>query len=433
MRDHASPPNYSEFAALRIPYVAEFTFGRMMAAIGAQFVSVAVGWDLYERTGDPWSLGLVGLAQVAPALILTLPAGTLADRFPRRNISMAAHAVMGLGALGLAVVSTLDAPIELTYALLVFAAVGRAFSMPATNSLLAAIARGTQVAYVYAWLTSSSQLATIAGPAIGGLLIAVTGGATASYLAAGAGQLLFVAMVTRLPSGAPPTTSAIQRPRDALAGIGFIWRNPVFLAAITLDLFAVLLGGVIGVLPVFAKDILEVGPAGLGVLRSGPALGALVSALVVTRLPPWERPGRVLLVVVACFGASTIGFGLSRHMLLSFVCLLILGASDSISVVIRGTIQQVLTPDHLRGRVSAMNALFIGLSNELGAFRAGSMAAFVGVVTSVVAGGVGTLFMVVIAAVIWRQLAHVGPLHTLRPPQSEADRPAHAAASAARS
>jgi hypothetical protein len=203
------------------------------------------------------------------------------------------------------------------------------------------------------------------------------------------------------------------------AGISFIRRHEVFLAAITLDLFAVLLGGVVFLLPVYAKDILEVGPAGLGLLRSAPAVGALLAALTLTRLPPWQRPGRVLLIVVAIFGITTVVFGVSRDMTLSLACLFIGGAADSVSMVIRGTLQQVMTPNSLRGRVSAVNSLFIGLSNELGGFRSGASAAIFGPVVSVAAGGIGTLLVVALVAFGWRSLARVGPLHTLTPPEEE--------------
>jgi hypothetical protein len=189
-------------------------------------------------------------------------------------------------------------------------------------------------------------------------------------------------------------------------------------------LFAVLLGGVVFLLPVYAKDILEVGPAGLGLLRSAPAVGALLAALITTRLPPWQRPGRILLIVVAIFGITTVVFGISRDMTISLAALFIGGAADSISMVIRGTLQQVMTPNQLRGRVSAVNSLFIGLSNELGGFRSGASAAIFGPIVSVAAGGIGTLIVVTLVAIGWRSLDRVGPLHTLTPPEDEIETPA---------
>src|SRR5215208_1438409 len=302
-------PAPDALAALRIPYVRAFALGRMAATVGAQFVSVAVGWELYERTGDPWSLGLVGVAQVAPAMVLTLPAGNLADRFPRRNIAMLAHALAGLAALGLAIVSWLGAAVELVYGLLLLTGAARALAMPSVGTLLPQLLKRRQFANVNAWLVSSFQPAAISGPAAAGLLIALSGAAASSYLVAAAGQLLFVGLLAKLPAVAPPPGPAARSARDLFAGVAYIRRQPVFLAAITLDLFAVLLGGAVALLPVFAKDILSVGPLGLGLLRSAPSVGAMTTALLATRLRPWERPGRVLLLTVAGFGLATVGFG----------------------------------------------------------------------------------------------------------------------------
>lgn len=399
--------------------MAPFAVGRALSNMSWQFISVAVGWELYERTGDPWSLGLVGLAQVVPALVLTLPAGAVADRFPRRNIAAVVHTMMALTSVGLAVVSWAQAPIELIYVLLVFNGAGRAFAVPAVSAMLAHLLKPQHLANGYAWLTLTSQLANISGPALGGFLLAATGAAAQAYVTAAVAHLVFVGVLTTLPASAPPRSGAAPSIGDVFAGVGFIFRNQVFLSAITLDLAAVLLGAAVALLPVFAKDVLEVGPAGLGLLRSSPALGALLTAFVVTRLPPWQRPGQVLLVVVTTFGLATIGFGLSRELWLSMLCLFIAGSVDSISVVIRGTIQQVITPNRLRGRVAAVNALFISLSNEMGAFRGGAMAALIGVVPSVVVGGIGTILVAVLVAAVWPALRQIGPLHTLRPVEED--------------
>jgi MFS family permease len=398
-----------------IPYLPAFALGRVAATMGAQFISVAVGWELYERTGDPWALGLVGLAQVAPAMVLMLPAGNVADRFRRRNIAILSHVLLMIAALGLALVSWLSAPVEWVYALLVLSGVGRVFSAPATTTLLAQLLPTRQFTAAFPWLVSSGHLASITGPAIGGLLIATSGGAGTSYVAAMVGHLIFIGALATLPAVAPPASGSGRSVGDLFAGIGLIRRSQVFLAAISLDLFAVLLGSVVMLLPVFAKDILMVGPDGLGLLRSSMSIGALLSALLVTRLRPWERPGRVLLWTVAGFGLVTVVFGLSRNFALSMACLFLAGAFDSVSMVIRGTLQQVITPDRLRGRVAAVNSLFISMSNELGGFRAGAMAALVGPIISVVGGGIGTLAVVGAVALFWPQLARIGPLHTLRP------------------
>jgi MFS family permease len=374
---------------------------------------VTVGWELYERTHDAWALGLVGLFTLAPAILLMLPAGSAADRFPRRNLAALAQLVSGLGALGLAAVSWLHGPVEAIYALLLVLGVSRAISAPATNTILPQLIPPRVFANANAWLLSAQQVSSIGGPAVGGLLIGVTGDATSAYLVAAVGNLLFALLLLTFPS-VPSVTSARRNLSDIFAGFAFMWQTPVFLAAITLDLFAVLLGGAVALLPIYARDILQIGPEGLGVLRAAPGLGALLTALLVTRLPPWRRPGQVLLLGVAGFGVATIGFGLSRSLWLSLACLFFTGAFDSVSMVIRETLMQSLTPDRLRGRVASVNSLFISFSNELGGFESGATAALFGPFVSVVGGGVGTILVVAAAWRKWPALAEVGPLHTLR-------------------
>jgi MFS family permease len=415
--DQPRPGRHDAFAALRIPYVRGFALGRMLATVGAQIVTVAVGWDLYERTGDPLALGLVGLATVAPAMVLMLPAGTVSDRLPRRNVSIAAHALLALAALGLALVTRLDGPIALVYALIVVSGIGRAFAQPSTTTLLAQLLTPAEYQNAYAWLVSTGKVAQVAGPAAGGALIALTGEAASSYAVAALMNVLFVALLAAMPAVPPAPSPTAARPGlgDLFAGVAFIRRTPVFLGAITLDLFGVLFGGAVALLPVYAKDILMVGPAGLGVLRAAPAAGAVAMALIATWLPPWQRPGRVMLISVAGFGLATIVFGLSRDLALSLVCLTLTGAFDAISVMVRGTIEQAITPDRLRGRVSAINYLFIGLSNEMGAFESGALARLIGPVGSVVLGGFGTLGVVALVPFLFPALMRVGPVDSLRP------------------
>lgn len=411
---------HDPFVALRIPYVRAFALGRLLGGMGMLFVSVAVGWELYERTGDPWALGLVGMVQVIPATLLTIPAGGAADRYSRRTVAMLCHGILGTASVGLAVVSWLGAPVELVYLLLVVSGAARAFAVPSVNALLAQHLTPREYANAYAWLISSFQVASIGSPAVAGFLIAVSGSAISSYLTAALGQFAFMVLMMTLPAVGPPKGSGQGGVRGLFAGVSFMRRTPVFLAAITLDLFAVLLGGAVALLPVFAKDILDVGPAGLGMLRSAPAIGALLAALIMARLPAFRRPGQVLLAMVVGFGVTTVGFGLSTDFALSLIFLFLNGALDSVSMVIRGTLEQAITPDRLRGRVSAINSLFIGLSNELGAFRSGAAAALFGTVTSVVAGGVGTLIIAALVPFLWPALMRVGPLHTLRPEDPDA-------------
>jgi MFS family permease len=388
----------------------------VLSTFAMQFVTVAVGWELYERTGDPWALAMVGLVQIVPVMVLLIPAGNAADRFRRRDIGLIASGLQAIVAIGLSIVSWLQAPVELVFGLLLLAGIARAFGQPAMNALLPQIIEPKYFANANAWLISTFQLSSIIGPAVAGGLIALSGTAFSSYVTAAIGQLAFVALLTTLPS--PPVAPRQATGRslgDFFAGIAFIRRTPVFLAAITMDMFAVLLGGAVALLPIYAKDILDAGPIGLGLLRAAPGLGAIATAQLTTRVPPWKRPGRVLMWMVAGFGVFTIGFGLSTNMILSLVCLFMVGAFDSVSMVIRQTLQQMVTPDHLRGRVAAVYGLFVGISNELGAFESGAVAALFGPVVSVVGGGIGTLVVVGIVAAKFPVLWNVGPLHTLRP------------------
>jgi MFS family permease len=414
------------YAALRDRYVRPFALGRMVASMATQFVSVAIGWELYERTNDPWALGLVGVIQVAPALALSLPAGSLSDRFPRRTIGLLAHCLLGLAALGLALVSSLRAPVELVYVLLALSGVGRAFSSPSVNSLLAQLLKPRVYASALPWLVSSSRLGQIGGPAAAGLLIALSGAATPAYLVAALGHFAFAGTLRTFPAIAASRGTARPGLRNIFDGVGFFRRSPIFLSAITLDLFAVLLGGAVALLPIYARDILQAGPVGLGLLRSAPSVGALAAMLAAAHLSPWVRPGRALLLTVAGFGLATVGFGLSHDLLLSLACLACVGAFDSISGVIRDTIGQAITPDRLRGRVAAINGLFTGLSNELGAFESGAVAALFSPVIAVVGGGLGTLMVVALVTLACPALLRLGPVHTLHPlePGQPAVRPA---------
>ena len=374
---------------------------------------MAVGWLLYERTGSAWALGLVGAVELAPILFFMVAAGNAADRYPRRNIGIVAHSLLTSAAIGLAAVAWTDGPTWVIYSLLVGVGTARVFAAPAVNTILPQLLEPAEFANANAWLATTHQLASIVGPALGGLLIAMSGGATLAFAAAAAGQACFVFLLSTMPVRVPPHASQPRSARDVFAGFRFVRANPLFLSAITLDLFAVLFGGAVALLPIFAKDILNVGPAGLGWLRAAPGMGAMLMALVTTRLRPWAKPGVAMLWAVAGFGVATIAFGLSRWFPLSLLCLFLTGVFDNISVVIRLTLEQTITPDHLRGRVSAINYVFIGFSNEFGAFESGATAALVGPVVSVVGGGMATLMVVLIVRAAWPQLARIGPLHMI--------------------
>lgn len=394
-----------------------FILGRGLATLGFQIISVTIGWLLYERTGDPWMLGLVGLVEVIPVVILLVPSGVVADRFRRRDVSIGATLIAAIAAAGLAAAAlpaSPATPLWVIYALLVLIGVSRSFGQPAYSSYFAELTAPETRARMNAWLGAAFETGAIAGPAIAGVLIAWTGGAVVPLGLATATTVTFAVLLLGLPAREPHAEpGTLHRASDLLAGFRFIRRNPVFLAAITLDLLAVLLAGAVALLPVYAKDILQVGPAGLGWLRTAASIGALLMSLAVTRLPPFRSPGKVLLWVVAGFGLATVGFGLSRNFAFSMFCLMLIGALDMISVVIRITLEQNLTPDPLRGRVSAINFLFVGFSNELGAFESGAVAALIGPVATVVAGGVGAILVVLVVARVWPELARVGPLHEL--------------------
>jgi MFS family permease len=402
-----------EHRAFDYPFVRAFAVGRFAAVAGYQIISVAVGWQLYERTGQALALGLVGLFEVAPVLLLMVAAGSAADRLPRRTVGMAAHGVLALAAAGLAFVAWAEAPVGLVFALIALVGAGRAFAAPAINTILPQLLPPVTFANVNAWVASTVQLAAILGPAAGGAVIAATGGSTAAFVLAAALQAAFVVLLLQVPWA--PAGRVGKASGGVLAGLSFVSRSPVFLAAITLDLFAVLFGGAVALLPIFAKDILQAGPEGLGLLRAAPAAGALVMALVTTRLSPWEHPGRTLLVAVAGFGLAMVAFGLSTSLAVSLLCLFITGVCDNISVVIRLTLEQMITPDALRGRVSAVKHVFVSMSNEIGAFESGVTAALFGPIASVVGGGLATIGVVGLVMWAWPSLPRLGPLHTLKP------------------
>ncbi len=408
-------PSTDAYAALRNPVVRRYAFGRFGAVLGLQILSVSVGWHLYERTGSAWALGLVGATELLPVFLLMPVTGTVADRLPRRLVAAAAHSVLAVATALMALATVRGGSVLPIYALLVVVGTGRAFAMPAVQTILPRLLSPREFANANAWVSSTFQLAAITGPALAGALIAWTGTAWLALAVASAGQLLFVSQLLRLPEG-PPVAPTTQKAWDGVfEGFRFVRASPIYLAAITLDLFAVLLGGATALLPIFAKDVLHVGPSGLGWMRAAPALGAMLMALVQTHLPPWERPGRVLLGAVAGFGVATIGLGLSRWFPLTLVCLFFTGVFDSVSIVIRLTLEQVITPDALRGRVAAIKSVFVGFSNEFGAFESGATAALFGPIASVVGGGLGVLVVVVAIRRTWPELWSLAPLHTLRP------------------
>ena len=372
---------------------------------------VAVGWQVYERTLSPFALGLTGLVVGFPLIALALPGGHLADNYDRRRVVIVSTLFLVAGALGLAAISHWHAPVPLIYVALIALGVASAFNYPARIALLPQIVPRESFASAVTWSSTAFLISAAIGPAVGGLIIATTGSATPVYLldAVLAGLFILLTFGIRGKQKVEPS-ERISRASLA-AGLRFVLDTKIVLAAITLDLFAVLLGGATALLPVFAKDILHVGADGLGWLRAAPSVGALAMAISVAHLQPMRKTGRKLCLSVAGFGIATIIFGLSKSFALSLAMLFTLGALDAVSMVIRSTLVQIRTPDAMRGRVSAVNGMFVDTSNELGGFESGAVAAVIGPVASVVGGGIGTLLVVLAVVKKWPELASLDSLH----------------------
>lgn len=371
-----------------------FVSGRFLATVAMQVQSVAIGWQIYDIERTPLALGLVGACQFLPMFLLTLPAGELADRYDQRKVLAAALALQGVCAalfMALSLAAPRNAPAF--YAVLVLFGAARGFSGPAGSSLLAFLVPQEKLARAIALNSSAFTTAVIAGPALGGLLFIL--GPLATYGACMAGFFAAAAAMTTLGGRVrEKETTLATRFERVIAGVRFVRARPILLGAISLDLFAVLLGGAVALLPVYARDILHVGPVGLGLLRSAPALGAAATALTLARAPIERRAGPMMFACVAIFGAATIVFGLSDIFVVSLLALAVTGASDMVSVFVRSALINFATPDAMRGRVGAVNMLFIGASNELGEFESGLVAALFGTVPAVVIGGLGTLAVV---------------------------------------
>lgn len=407
---------HDPYAALREKDFRLFLIGHVASVLGIQMQTVAVGWQLYEKTNSAMALGLVGLVQVIPMLGLALPAGHAADRFDRRKLLMVASVVAVVSSAGLLAVTLSAGSVALIYVFLALSGVARAYQGPARSSLVPALVPRSIFSNAVGWNISAFELASMAGPALGGVFIAVFHSTWQVYLVASLTSTFYVIMLgmfSRRSYRASSVTDEGGKELDLkslVAGFSYVRRNTVLLAAMTLDLFAVLLGGAIALFPIFAKDILKVGPSGLGWMQAAPSLGAITMALTTTHLPPLKQAGKTLLWAVAGFGVATLIFAVSKIFWLSLVMLFLTGAFDNISVVIRHTLVQVLTPDEMRGRVSAVNGMFINASNELGRFESGTLAAFVGPILSVLIGGAGTLVVVAFSALKWPELRKVGML-----------------------
>jgi MFS family permease len=407
-----SDPRYEAFA---YPNYRNFWGARFLSAFANQVAAVAVGWQVYDLTRDPLDLGLIGLALFAPSVVLVLVTGAVADKFGRRRIMLLSELAFVAVTAGLLwfTITGRTSPLPV-FALMVLQGTARAFYGPATSSLIVNLVPTKVFPNAISWSTSSWQIATIGGPVTGGLLYGL--GPAAAYGAAMALLLVAVWLLMRIPEverkaefeGASPPRE--DKRTQILAGFKYIFANPVVLGAISLDLFAVLLGGAVALMPVFARDVLHLGPWGLGLLRAAPGIGAVAMAWYLAANPIRDHAGIIMFVGVALFGLFTLTFGASTIAWISILSMALLGAADMVSVQVREVIIQLWTPDAVRGRVNAVNMLFVGASNELGDMRAGTMAALIGAVPAVVFGGAGAIGIAVLWAFLFPQLRKIRKL-----------------------
>lgn len=394
--DDSSQPQWAVFR--HTPYLI-YWLARSLTSFAVQIQVVALGWQVYDITRNPFDLGLIGLSQFAPALVLVLVTGAVADRFPRRAImivTLLISAAVSAALLGLTIGG--NRQVWIIFALLILFGTARAFRGPAIQALLPNIVPPKLLSRAIALNSSAWQLTMILGPVAGGLLYGLS--PLAAYGAATALLVIAAILATQIPKPEQHTETEPGSWDTILAGFKYIWKEKIVLGALSLDLFAVLVGGAVALLPVFARDILEVGPVGLGMLRSSQGIGAVAVAIYLAANPIRDHAGLILFVFTALFGVAIVLFGVSQLVWLSVLALAIAGGADMISVYVRETLIQLWTPDRLRGRVNAVNMLFIGASNELGEFRAGTAALMIGAKATVIAGGVGTVAI----AAIWARL-----------------------------
>ena len=392
------------YASLRIANFRRILVSYAMASMAREGQMVVVGWQVYDATHDPLSLGLIGLAEALPFIAVALYAGHLADRASRRTVALTGTFAMLLSAIAL-LVFTMRKDVLATgrvwpiYLVIFLSGIARSFTRPALTALSADVVPRELFPNAVAWRSSTWQVSAIAGPALGGLLYGFAG-VNAAYATVSVLMIVALAglMFVAVEEKAPPRTE-MTIGESLRVGLRFLWHQPVLLPAMTLDLFSVLFGGAAALLPIFAR-MLHVGPQGLGVLRAGPAIGSVVIGLVIAHRPPMRRAGPMLFASVAGFGVTIILFALSQNFWLSLFLLILSGAFDNVSVVIRGTLLQTLTPSDLLGRVSSVNQIFIGTSNEIGAFESGVAARLLGTVPSVIFGG--TMTLLVVAFTLWR-------------------------------
>ena len=387
------------------PFVL-FWFARIFSTIGFHMMAVTIGWKIYDLTGSAFDLGLVGLIQFIPAVVLTLLIGHVADRYDRRLVVRIAHAIYALAA-AILLVGFLTATVSRTSLFVTVFLIGcaRAFEVPTAHATVPSLVPTSLIARAIAAWTSANQVAVISGPALGGLIYAISPAAVTELCLVC--YAVSIALVTLVKTDRPPPTREPPTIASVLAGLSYIRNRERLFGVISLDLFVILLGGATALLPIYARDILDAGPMGLGILRSAPAIGALATAIVLARYPVERHVGIVMFAVVGLFGLATIVFALSSWLPLSICALAVLGGSDAVSVVIRFSLVQIETPDAMRGRVGAINYLFVGTSNTLGEFESGLLAAWLGAVPSVLIGGIGSLLVAGIWMILFPSLRRI--------------------------
>jgi len=406
-----SGANHDSRAAFRYPAFTIFQTARCLVVLALEMQAVAVGWQVYEITKRPLDLGLVGLAQFLPGIVLFLLAGHVADILDRRRVLIACDVGFAICFALLLILTAMGTrSVAAIYAVLVLLGIVRSFNGPASRAILPHLVRGEHFQNSVAWASGIFQLATILGPVLGGLIYAIFRGPFAVYLIAAVITGVAVGLLLRLKITIKARDEADSSSSSVFEGFRYIWREKLILGAISLDLFAVLLGGAVALLPVYAKEIFQTGPWGLGLLRGAPGVGAGIMAIVIAYKPLRKNVGATMLWCVAAFGLFTVVFGISRSMIFSLVALFMVGATDMVSVIVRGTLIQVATPDQMRGRVNAVDMIFIGASNELGQFESGVTAQLFGAVRAVILGGIGAIVVTGLWAWMFPELRKVNQL-----------------------
>jgi MFS family permease len=406
---------HDPYAALRFRDFRLLLAGQFIAAFGGQMLSFAIGWELWLRTHSTFALGMVGLVQVVPVLLFSLPAGHVADQYNRKRIILITQSLFAVCSLGLAFLSFIQGSVILIYLCLLGIGIARSFNSPAASTLLPQTVPPEVFTSAATWMSSTWQLASIIGPAVAGVAVALFNSVTIIYLFDTVAVVTFLILIVLMKGRPLALAKKSDTMKSLIEGLQFIKRTKIILAAITLDMFAVLFGGAVALLPVYATDILKVDALGLGMMRAAPSIGAIIAAFLLAHLPPFRKAGKTLLLAVAGFGIATIIFGFSTYFWLSIVMLVLLGGLDNISVVIRGALLLTRTPDEMRGRTSAVNGIFISASNELGGFESGTVASLFGPVISVVSGGIGTIIVVLSLAKIWPELRQLKKLDADEP------------------